>query len=62
VKVFEIDKADGGGLVVWRLNKHEDHAGDFFIESYGDPVLTADEFATMAAAVEKARDAPIPED
>lgn len=52
MKVFEIRKADES-VTVWKLGDgdQESRRGEFFIETYGDPALTADEFAKMAAAV-----------
>lgn len=52
MKVFEIRKANES-VTVWKLGDgdQKERRGEFFIEGHGDPALTSEEFATMAAAV-----------
>lgn len=54
-EVFRYHTRDSG-VTVWRLGAHE--GGDFYIETFGDPSLTKEQFAEMAKRV--ARDATLP--
>jgi hypothetical protein len=59
MKIFEAD-SEMGSLTIWRLSKQDAEPGKFYVETYGDPALTAEEFARMAETVAGAAKQPIP--
>jgi hypothetical protein len=57
-KVFHYARQDYS-VTVWKLAPHESEPGCFFIETSGDPALSAEQFAIMAKNVaEAARTSP----